>query len=161
MYLKSLSLVTCKVPHALMVVAEGPKFFEFNTSTLLEKALMALPTQIKFEQAFAFLLFILFGMQLDTSLFISSLFLVLSFILYLGKTKRVCMFGKFHFLDVACCNNWHMLHLAATILQKLVYLFKLRFLWRITFCFSLDRMLMLISTFVFLFNFHRFHLFNS
>ena len=105
MYLKLLSLVTCKVPHAVMVVAEGPKFFEFNTSTLLEKALKALPTQIKFEQAFAFLLFILFGVQLDISLFISSLSLVLSFILYLGKTKRVCMFGKFHFPNVACHGN--------------------------------------------------------
>ena len=80
MYLKSLSLVKCKVPHAPMVVAEGPKFFEFNTSTLLEKALKALLTQIKFQQAFAFLLFILFRVQLDTSLFISSLFL--SFKLY-------------------------------------------------------------------------------
>ena len=105
MYLKSLTLVTCKVPHVPMVVAEGPKFFEFNTSTLLEKALKALPTQIKSEQAFAFLLFILFGVQLDTSLFMSSLFLVLSFILYLRKTKRVYMFGKFDFPDVACHGN--------------------------------------------------------
>ena len=88
-----------------MVVAEGPKFFEFNTSTLLEKALKVLPTQVKSEQAFAFLLFILFGVQLDTSLFMSSLFLVLSFILYLRKTKRVYMFGKFHFHDVACHGN--------------------------------------------------------
>ena len=88
-----------------MAVAEGPKFFEFNTSTLLEKALKALPTQIKFQHAFAFLLFILFGVQLDTSLFISSLFLVLSFILYLRKAKRVYMSGKFHFPDVACHGN--------------------------------------------------------
>ena len=102
MYLKSLSLVTYKVPHAPMVVAEGPKCFEFNTSTLLEKAL---PTQIKFQQDFAYLLFILFGVQLDTSLFISSLFLVLSFILYLRKAERVYMFGKFHFPDVACHGN--------------------------------------------------------
>ena len=42
-------LVTCKVPHAPMVVAEGPNFFEFNISTLLKKALQALPTQIKFQ----------------------------------------------------------------------------------------------------------------
>ena len=102
MYLKSLSLVTYKVPHAPMVVDEGLKFFEFNTSTLLEKAF---PTQIKFQQAFAYLLFILFGVQLDTSLFISSFFLVLSFILYLRKAKRVYMFGKFHFPDVACHGN--------------------------------------------------------
>ena len=104
MYLKSLSLVTYKVPPTPMPrwLAEQQKNFEFNTSTLLEKAL---PTQIKFQQAFAYLLFILFGVQLDTSLFISSLFLVLSFILYLRKAKRVYMFGKFHFPDGACHGN--------------------------------------------------------
>ena len=32
-------------------------YFEFNTPTLLEKTLKALPTQIKFEQPFSFLLF--------------------------------------------------------------------------------------------------------
>ena len=41
--------------------AEGPKTFEFNTSTLLEKALRALPIRLKFEQTFIFMLFIFFG----------------------------------------------------------------------------------------------------
>ena len=34
--------------------SEGPKIFEFNTSKLLKKALNALPSHFKFEQAFVF-----------------------------------------------------------------------------------------------------------
>ena len=44
-----------------MVVAEGSKNFEFNTSTLLKKALKALPSHFKFEQTFVFLCFIFWG----------------------------------------------------------------------------------------------------
>ena len=43
-----------------MMGTEGPKMFEFNTSTVLEKALKALPSHFKFEQTFVFLLFIFF-----------------------------------------------------------------------------------------------------
>ena len=81
-----------------------------------------------------------FGVQLDTSLFISSLFLVLCFILYLIKAKEfICLesltFLLWHviLLIIKICSfpwvkktyihNWHMLHLAATILQKLVAIF--------------------------------------
>ena len=82
-----------------------------------------------------------FEVQLDTPLFISSLVLVLCFILYLIKAKRVYRFGKLHFPVVVACyvthhrdlllslgkktyvHNWHMLHLAATILQNLVAIF--------------------------------------
>ena len=42
------------------MTAERPKFFEFNTSTLLEKALKALPSQIKLDQTFASLLLFFF-----------------------------------------------------------------------------------------------------
>ena len=48
-----------------------------------------------------------FGVQLNTSLFISSLFLVLCFILYLIKAKGVYMFGKFNFPVVACYVTHH------------------------------------------------------
>ena len=87
--------MTCKVPHAPLVTAKRPTFFEFNTSTLLEKTLQALPSQIKLDQTFAFLLFIFRGVQLDSSLYISFLFLVLCFILCLIKAKRVYMFFIF------------------------------------------------------------------
>lgn len=39
---------------------EGPKSYEFTTSTLLEKALKALSSHFKFEQTFVFLLFLYF-----------------------------------------------------------------------------------------------------
>ena len=48
-----------------------------------------------------------FGVQLDTSLLISSLFLVLCFILYLIKPKGVYMFGKFNSPVVACYVTHH------------------------------------------------------
>ena len=51
-----------------MVGAERQKFFEFNTSTLLERAPKTTPSQFQLEQTFALLLFILFGVPLDTSL---------------------------------------------------------------------------------------------
>ena len=107
MYLKSLSLVTCRVPHAPIVTAERPTLFEFNTSTLLEKALQALPSQIKLDQTFAFLLFIFRGVQLDSSLYISFLFLVLCFILCLIKAKRVYMFFIFLMWHVIAIVTQH------------------------------------------------------
>ena len=82
MYLKSLSLVTCKVPHASMVVAEGTKFFEFNISALLEKALKALSTQIEFEQAFAFCPFAFYSFQGAAGYIIVHFIPCFSFMLY-------------------------------------------------------------------------------
>ena len=43
------------------MTAERPTLFEFNTSTLLEKALQALPSQIKLDQTFPLLLFFFWG----------------------------------------------------------------------------------------------------
>ena len=43
-----------------LVGAERQKMFEFSTSTLLEKALKALPSHFNFEQTFLFLLCIFF-----------------------------------------------------------------------------------------------------
>ena len=43
-----------------MLGVEEPKMFEFNTSTLLEKAFKALPSHFKFEETF-FLLFLFFA----------------------------------------------------------------------------------------------------
>ena len=39
-----------------MMEDEGPKFFEFNTSTLLKKALQVPPSHFKFKQTFVFLI---------------------------------------------------------------------------------------------------------
>ena len=46
-----------------LVGAEQPERFEFNTSTVLEKAFKALPRHFKFGQAFVFCFFIFFGCQ--------------------------------------------------------------------------------------------------
>ena len=59
MYLKSLVLVSQEGPPPL-VGSERQKMFEFSTSTLLEKALKALPSHFNFEQTFLFLLCIFF-----------------------------------------------------------------------------------------------------
>ena len=61
LYLKSLILVSYEVPSSLHGGAEELKMFKSNTSTLLEKALKTLPSHLKFEQAFIFLLSIFYA----------------------------------------------------------------------------------------------------
>ena len=98
--------------------AERPsKTFEFK---LLEKALKVLPSHFKVEQNFIFCFLFFWGTRVwvpvplsryqsptgyVTVYINSSLFLVRCFILYLIKAKRVYMFGKFHFPNVACHGN--------------------------------------------------------
>ena len=53
-HLYSESLFKCHVKSTSMVEADGLKNFEFNTSTLLEKAFKAFPSHFKFKQIFAF-----------------------------------------------------------------------------------------------------------
>ena len=62
-------------PSLQMVGAEGPKNFELNSSTLLEKALKTLPSHCKFEQSFvSFLLFNFLGrLILGTKIFIQQI----------------------------------------------------------------------------------------
>ena len=58
LYLKSLVLVLHEAPHLPMVGAVGLKMFEFNTCTLLEKALQTLPSHFKFILSFFFFIFL-------------------------------------------------------------------------------------------------------
>ena len=68
LYLKSLILVSYEVPSSLHGGAEELKMFKSNTSTLLEKALKTLPSHLKFEKAFIFLLSIFMHLSLGTDI---------------------------------------------------------------------------------------------
>ena len=78
-------------PLPFMVGDQRPKRFEFNTSTLLEKALKALPRHFRLKQTFVFLFFIFLGADIASAVLKSRWIRRCKCYHFLGKQKKKSM----------------------------------------------------------------------